>query len=614
MRSTLNCLVVVKIGSRWQRAALVWRESIVDSSAATCRSQIRRVRFTRRKRTSTAADVDLHSLSLKEEGLDEKIEQAEECVSVYRDMSADEKLSVSLDVLGRLYRQAGNLEGAMKCLEESLTLSEKAQKSIHKVGDSLRVSFFEQQQATYNQLVDLLASLAREDVDMQRRALLVAERSKARTLTDTIVLKQQETSTSLSTWNELSWDELVDVVKGEKKTMIEFYVTSQHLLTWMLQPDGQLHFVRTDLQQFFTSHNFPSSSSNPSQQLQTFVENLIRDIELEARRASEDAISLLFQLCLQPIQHLLRKQVAVMIVPHSALYLLPWYCLLSCLDAPPLLLPSLSLLMAIRSRGQAKRAGGALQAMVVGNPLPVPWVIGGGAQELEGAEREAEAVARSLASMAMEPELLLREEASKEAVLRRMEDSSWLHFACHTAADVRMGLISREAALFRPHTSAIFLANVERRTGLPWSSVILSLEEVCASEVVKGSVVVMSSCSSGRGAVKQEGVIGLARAFLMAGASTVVCSLWDLRDGSQRTLMELFYRRLEEGEAVEDALFHAQRSLQAANPCSLSSSSTDRGRLDRPPAAGPPALTSRDWGSMVVVGASCPSPKSWSRS
>jgi CHAT domain-containing protein len=72
-------------------------------------------------------------------------------------------------------------------------------------------------------------------------------------------------------------------------------------------------------------------------------------------------------------------------------------------------------------------------------------------------------------------------------------------------------------------------------------------------------VVVLSACETGSGLLQgQEGVMNLARAFLTAGAKSVVASLWSVDDRSTATLMEYFYSHVAKGSPVRDALRLAQ--------------------------------------------------------
>jgi CHAT domain-containing protein len=76
---------------------------------------------------------------------------------------------------------------------------------------------------------------------------------------------------------------------------------------------------------------------------------------------------------------------------------------------------------------------------------------------------------------------------------------------------------------------------------------------------INAEIVVLSACETGRGRLQgQEGVMNLARAFLTAGAKSVVASLWAVDDRSTATLMESFYDHLAKGSSVAEALRQAQ--------------------------------------------------------
>ena len=73
---------------------------------------------------------------------------------------------------------------------------------------------------------------------------------------------------------------------------------------------------------------------------------------------------------------------------------------------------------------------------------------------------------------------------------------------------------------------------------------------------------VLSACQTGRSVVSGgDELLGLMRAFLSAGASALVLSLWQVADAATRELMTHFYRRLIAGEAAATALRQAQCHL-----------------------------------------------------
>lgn len=98
------------------------------------------------------------------------------------------------------------------------------------------------------------------------------------------------------------------------------------------------------------------------------------------------------------------------------------------------------------------------------------------------------------------------------------------------------------------------------------SSLVTALE-LASLDLWGTQLVVLSACDTGRGDVMlREGIYGLRRAFVVAGAETVVMSLWQVNDDSTRALMEEYYRHLLAGKGRASALRDAMRTLRKARP------------------------------------------------
>jgi CHAT domain-containing protein len=87
-----------------------------------------------------------------------------------------------------------------------------------------------------------------------------------------------------------------------------------------------------------------------------------------------------------------------------------------------------------------------------------------------------------------------------------------------------------------------------------------------ASEIVQlplhAELVVLSACNTAVGPLEgQEGIATLSRAFLLAGARTVVSTLWSVEDQSTLYLMKSFYAELNRGKGAADALASAKRNM-----------------------------------------------------
>jgi CHAT domain-containing protein len=88
---------------------------------------------------------------------------------------------------------------------------------------------------------------------------------------------------------------------------------------------------------------------------------------------------------------------------------------------------------------------------------------------------------------------------------------------------------------------------------------ILTALDVAGMDLRGTELVVLSACDTGLGDVhRSEGVFGLRRSFHLAGASTLVMSLWQVPDKQTQTLMREFYDNLLNGMSRPDALRAAQ--------------------------------------------------------
>jgi len=168
---------------------------------------------------------------------------------------------------------------------------------------------------------------------------------------------------------------------------------------------------------------------------------------------------------------------------------------------------------------------------------------------LPGSRTEAERLAKLALASGRWPDELLDSSASKTNLLcRDLTQYCILHFATH-------GILNAE----RPQFTGLALSPV-------WGSEddgFLKVDEIFNLRL--GSPLVMlSACETGLGKQSRgEGVIGLARAFMYAGAPTVGVSLWSVADLSTAELMSEFYKHLltEEPASPSSALRAAQLTM-----------------------------------------------------
>jgi CHAT domain-containing protein len=105
-------------------------------------------------------------------------------------------------------------------------------------------------------------------------------------------------------------------------------------------------------------------------------------------------------------------------------------------------------------------------------------------------------------------------------------------------------------------------ANTWLRGGTPPDDArngLLTAADVTALDLTGTELVVLSACRTGLGAIQAgEGVLGLRRSFEIAGARTLVLSLWKVDDLATTLLMEQFYQRLLAGRDTDVALRDAR--------------------------------------------------------
>lgn len=134
------------------------------------------------------------------------------------------------------------------------------------------------------------------------------------------------------------------------------------------------------------------------------------------------------------------------------------------------------------------------------------------------------------------------------------------------AASVRGKLPGEAGAMNR---SALALANVRQGhlAESTQSDGLLTAQEVRSLDLDGTQLVVLSACETGQGAMSAgQGVYGLRRAFVVAGAETLVSSLWRVHDEATSELMTAYYRKLLDKRLPGDrlgAMLEAMQELRA---------------------------------------------------
>jgi CHAT domain-containing protein len=278
--------------------------------------------------------------------------------------------------------------------------------------------------------------------------------------------------------------------------------------------------------------------------------------QAEARRLERE----LYILLVEPVVNELDRSGEICVIPHKILFHLPFAALLSANgnyfleEFNIFYAPSANIFILCTENAQKKAGLTNEELLAVGNPAFSQ-------QEFEDLSDlpAAKIEAREIARFYEKEELLLGEAATKEAFRNSLRNAEVIHFAGHY-------LVAQHA----PLASSLLLAG---RTGKTDESVLTNAELI-REKLPRAKLIVLSACQTGiENFYNGEGLIGLSRTFLAAGAPLVVASQWKVDSDATAQLMKRFhYYRREEKLSTTTALRRAQLEMLE----------TDNGRFRQP--------------------------------
>jgi CHAT domain-containing protein len=177
---------------------------------------------------------------------------------------------------------------------------------------------------------------------------------------------------------------------------------------------------------------------------------------------------------------------------------------------------------------------------------------------LPGTAAEVSALEEIAIREQKEIKIYSREAVSEEQVKAlsaagQLKDYPIIHFACH-------GYFDEE----EPGKSSIVLSEVsDKSKAQDENNGYLTIAEIAVLDF-DSRMVLLSACETGLGDMKRgEGMVGLARAFLVAGAGNVGVSLWKINDTATSLFMEELYKKvLAEGKTVREAYYEVKNDFR----------------------------------------------------
>ena len=466
--------------------------------------------------------------------------------------------------LGWIMMFEGNTEESISNLFSSIQHCEDLRSSLGD-HDPLKVSLLDKHFSPYQTLSEVFCKKG-DHV----KALYVLELGRARALTE--LMSTRYFAGKQFTIDPQSWMGIEEIIKkGSNFTClyISYFVLDIYL--WILDQKQSVHFrhVKKDeavstigpvgnLNAFLRNPHFRGCQKLPQGHCEdrsmfplVACSSSQEDIVAALRRVGLDkddqeqeprpTLELLYKIFIAPMADLLDEP-EVLIVPDRSLYKIP-FAALKDENGKYLsetfrirIVPSLTTLKLIQERPTTQCNDRSV--LIVGDP-DVSDV--NGLDQLPFARKEAKMIG---ALLGVQP--LLGCQATKQAVLETMRSASLIHFAAHGDAERGEIVLAPE----RPVNST-----------LQQDGFLLTMSEISKVQL-SAKLVVLSCCHSGRGQIKAEGVVGIARAFLGSGARSVLVALWALEDKATEQFMRRFYEHLVRGESASESLHQAMKWMR----------------------------------------------------
>lgn len=417
--------------------------------------------------------------------------------------------------LGTELLATGREAEGLRHFERALDVVEGTRSTLLRPED--RITFLSRMIHFYRAYVDALV-----EADRPQRALEVADASRARVLAERFGAAPEARVSALA---------LVDRARQADATVVSYWVAPERSFAWTVNERG-IRLVplpgAAEIDRLVAAHR-------------AFVERTLGD----PRRASGSPGDTLAAAILAPVLPYVGKAARVIVIPDGSLHAVNFETLpvgtnrrYWIEDVTLAVAPALALI----GRPQASTPASSQSLLVVGDPIDA----GQGLGPLKYAAAEIGGIRSAFARARVDVQ------QGGNASPRQFVDSgpggySTIHFAAHATTSA-----------LSPLDSAIELSPGPGGTFKLYAREIAQLQ-------LRADLVTISACrSAGDRAYGGEGLVGLAWAFMRAGAARVVAGLWDVDDQSTATLMTDMYAGLATGQPPADALRVAKLRMIAA--------------------------------------------------
>ncbi len=522
----------------------------------------------------------------------------------------------------RALRALGEKESARKSylMAEGLFEGKWSSWALYRATQNCALAYKEEIQAAVREYVDLLMELGRFS-----DAFDVADRAKGRTLLNRITVRRRSPLLNdelaaafkprAQKVADLRLQMLAPNLSPERRTMLQQTIEDAEAEMLQAQMKSELKLTKayrvkakladaklmqaqiaqgqSALAEFLLGENhsyiwyfshgrFSYATLPPRQQIEQAVREYLPlltnppgslSIERDIAKVRERGTAL-FDMLFGPLAEQLEPGQPLIIVADGLLHYLPFSTLVHggrylMEDHDTVYSPSAGMLNLWQESAPRSSVGEPLELLAIGDPIfSLETAAHGSKKQITASTREARSPfanggspfaslpwtrdeAQYIAGLfpADRRKVLLGREGTEAAFKREMTAHyRRLHFATHSWIDAKT-----------PWRSAVVLTPGDAEDGLLDVNEISQLNLDC-------DLVVVSACQTGRGQLLSgEGIVGLSRAFLYAGARDVIVSLWDVSDNSTSQLMKDFYTRLTGGQSNAEALRQAKLHMLRSN-------------------------------------------------
>lgn len=471
--------------------------------------------------------------------------------------------------VGKAYKALKQYDQAEPHLRKSVELVEAERSKLSR--DSFKTHNLDLRADCYSELVDLLALTNRP-----LEGLEIAERGRARAFLDLLASRQRRRvdlasvgpqllvasaghvaeagtrgvgvapkatltveETAISPVNADAPDsaEIKAILGKGGSTCVEYFVLRDKVVAWVASPDGTVKQALCPI----SKAELYKQVSNAQKAIITPPKNA--DDVVKSGLARQAALKGLHKILIDPIDAMLPKDkdAVVTFIPHEFLFNVPFAALIGS-DGNYLVekhtlayAPALGVLRATQ-RLAHESSGNSKKLLAFGNPITKEIAFLGA---LPYAEKEVQKIAEIFGL----DNSMVRTggTATKAEFAKLVPSASAIHLATH-------GLIDEE----HPMQSAVVLAPTSSDDGL------LTVKEILSLKDLKANMVVLSACQTARGKITGDGVVGLSRAFIIAGTPSILVSQWNVDDIMTEFQMKQFYKAYLSGQDKAKALRNAQ--------------------------------------------------------